>query len=365
LIVIFHRYIHITESLGGGVLTSIRTLCHAQELNGNSTKLVYLERPDTPTKKQVIEMFHSSKVVRLGRSNLIGRIKLLVYSMFLLARFSSHDIIHVHSSIAGVITRIPNLFLQRVIHYTPHCFSFQRKDISEVKKKFYWFVEKWLTRLTPSIILGCSESEVQIANSFGTFKNKYMGNYVELPREFKDEMNHSSQRKILLGTVGRVSNQKNLPRYIEILDDLNYPFDFLWIGGNEQKKLKLSSGNLIEFTGWLTPSAAKSKLIDLDIFLLLSDWEGLPFVALEAMALKKPIMLWNFDSAFELAPNDSIGKIVNSIEEARSTILTLIKSPSERMKLGNAGRTLIENKFDIKKLPQVILNIYECRSCVK
>jgi glycosyltransferase involved in cell wall biosynthesis len=363
--VIFHRYIHITESLGGGVLTSILTLCHAQELNGNSTKLVYLERPDTPTKKQVIEMFHSSKVVRLGRSNLIGRIKLLVYSIFLLARFSSHDIIHAHSSIAGVITRIPNLFLQRIIHYTPHCFSFQRKDISEVKKKFYWFVEKWLTRLTPSIILGCSESEVQIANSFGTFKNKYMGNYVELPREFKDEMNHSSQRKILLGTVGRVSNQKNLPRYIEILDHLNYPFDFLWIGGNEQKKLKLSSGNLIEFTGWLTPSAAKSKLIDLDIFLLLSDWEGLPFVALEAMALKKPIMLWNFDSAFELAPNDSIGKIVNSIEEARSTILALIKSPSERMKLGNAGRTLIENKFDIKKLPQVILNIYECRSCGK
>ena len=361
----FHKYIHITESLGGGVLTSIRTLCNAQELNGNSTKLIYLERPDTPTKKQIIEMFHSSKVVRLGRSNLIGRIKLLAYSIFLLVRFSSHDIIHVHSSIAGLITRIPNLFLRRTIHYTPHCFSFQRKDISNIEKKIYWFVEKWLTRLTPSIILGCSESEVQLANSFGSVQSKYMGNYVELPREFKDEKNHSSQRKILLGTVGRVSNQKNLPRYIEILDNLNYPFDFLWIGGNERKKLELSSGNLIEFTGWLTPSAAKNKLIDLDIFLLLSDWEGLPFVALEAMALKKPIMLWNFDSAFELAPNDSIGKIVNSIEEARSTILALIKSPSERMKLGNAGRTLIENKFDIKKLPQVILNIYECRSCVK
>ena len=83
------------------------------------------------------------------------------------------------------------------------------------------------------------------------------------------------------------------------------------------------------------------------------------------MALKKPIILWNFDSALELAPNDSIGKIVNSIEEARSTILSLLKSPSERIKLGNSGRELIENKCDINKLPTVILNIYECRSCGK
>jgi glycosyltransferase involved in cell wall biosynthesis len=40
----------------------------------------------------------------------------------------------------------------------------------------------------------------------------------------------------------------------------------------------------VEFTGWLSPEKVKAKLRTLDVFLLLSDYEGLPVALLEAMA---------------------------------------------------------------------------------
>jgi glycosyltransferase involved in cell wall biosynthesis len=360
-----HTCSHLTESLGGGVLTAIKAIADAQNRIGQSTELVYLERIDTPSFIQIEALFPNSRIVNLGTSNLMGKIRLLIYSIKVLFTWEPGQIIHVHSTIAGAITRIPNLLFRRRIYYTPHCYAFLRQDIGLLEKEIYRFIEKTLSRLTPTIVLGCSYAETEIARKIGAKEYRYLGNYVEVQENQDLSTNQARNSKIIIGTVGRITRQKNLPRYIQLLQNLEFPVLFHWIGGSESTKVEIKEGKYINFSGWLTPEVAKEELKKLDIFLLLSDWEGLPFVALEAMALGKPVILWNFDASSQLVPTGTEGYVVDSIESALIALSELISSPEKRSQMGKAGKALVQSNFNLSLLPKIVSTIYDSPARVK
>jgi len=355
-----HSCSHLTESLGGGVLTAIKAICDAQASIGYATELVYLERLDTPTPEQIRAMFPNSQIVKLGESNFVGKCKLLSHSWKILFAWKPEKIIHVHSTIAGTIIRIPNLLFKRVIHYTPHCYAFQRKDIGLYRKRIYRFIEGGLTRFTPTIVLGCSYAETTMAHLIGAKKSKYLGNFVEIPEIGYSSDDRASSLQVRVGTVGRITKQKNLPRYVELIQNLEIPIRFNWIGGSEKKELDLGNDRYVNFSGWLSPQETREELKKIDVFMLLSDWEGLPFVALEAMALGKPVILWNFDSAGELVTNGLEGYIVNSMEATLSALSELLTSPEKRRQMGAAGEKLVRTNFNLASLPAILSNIYDC-----
>lgn len=355
-----HTCWHLTESLGGGVLTAIKAICDAQASIGCATKLVYLERPDTPSHSQIREMFPNSQILNLGTSNFLGKWRLFAHSWKMFSSLEPHQIIHVHSTIAGVITRIPNLFFKKRIHYTPHCYAFQRKDIGQCERRFYRLIEGYLSRLTPTVVLGCSYAETSMARDIGTKISKYLGNFVEVPAIKYSNVRQQRSFQVRVGTVGRVTKQKNLPRYIELIQKLENPIRLNWIGGNEKSEIDLGNDRSIDFSGWLSPQATKTELEKLDVFLLLSDWEGLPFVALEAMALGKPVILWNFDAAVELVPNGLEGYVVNTLEDALLAVSELLATPEKRLKMGVAGHKLVQDRFNLTLLPNIVSKIYDC-----
>lgn len=355
-----HSCSHLTESLGGGVLTAIKAICDAQASIGYATELVYLERLDTPTPEQIQAMFPNSQIIKLGKSNFTGKCKLFFYSWKILFALEPQQIIHVHSTIAGTIIRIPNLLLKKVIHYTPHCYAFQRKDIGLFKKTIYRFIEGGLTRFTPTIVLGCSHAETNIAHLIGAKKSKYLGNFVALPAIEYSSDDRVDSLQVIVGTVGRITRQKNLPRYVDLIQNLGIPIRFNWIGGNEKKEWDLGNERYMNFSGWLSPQETRAELKKIDVFMLLSDWEGLPFVALEAMALGKPVILWNFDSASELVTNGLEGYVVNSVEATLSALSELLSSPEKRRLMGAAGQKLMRTNFNLTSLPAILSNIYDC-----
>jgi len=351
-------YSHFTESLGGGVLTSIRAITEAQKKIGFNTEIVYLERSDTPPPEQIKALFPNSRIVNLGTSNSLGKIRFLIYSSKLLLKLKSTQIIHVHSTIAGVLVRIPNLLFRRSIYYTPHCYSFVRQDIGLYRKFFFRFVETTLSSFTPTIVLGCSYSETEFGRKLGAKSSRYLGNYVDVPKIRNTSQTPNLNSRVVIGTVGRVTKQKNLPRYIDLLQNVDLPFTFNWIGGDEKTTIEIGEGKCINFSGWLSPEKVKIELQKLDIFLLLSDWEGLPFVVLEAMALGKPVILWNFDSASELVPTGNEGYIVSSIDMAVTALSELISSPEKRREFGNAGYANVQSHFNLDMLSEKMEIIY-------
>ena len=79
------------------------------------------------------------------------------------------DIIHVHSTWAGVLVRVPYLFLPKKnirIVYSSHGWSFLM-DVSNYKKRFYVFVEKILLGVTDKIInISSYEQKQAVENGF-------------------------------------------------------------------------------------------------------------------------------------------------------------------------------------------------------
>ena len=99
---------------------------------------------------------------------------------------------------------------------------------------------------------------------------------------------------LALGYVGRiVQEQKRVMDFVPLVRELaqrNVPFQLQVIGdGPDRSELegRLEATGVaehVEFTGWLSPEKVKAELDTLDVFLLLSDYEGLPVALLEAMA---------------------------------------------------------------------------------
>jgi colanic acid/amylovoran biosynthesis glycosyltransferase len=96
-----------------------------------------------------------------------------------------------------------------------------------------------------------------------------------------------------IGYVGRVVElQKRVSDFLGLADELRkggVSFELHIIGdGNARRQLEEAFrengfGNEVKFWGWLGQKQVAEKLAELDVFVLLSDYEGLPVALLEAM----------------------------------------------------------------------------------
>jgi glycosyltransferase involved in cell wall biosynthesis len=106
-------------------------------------------------------------------------------------------------------------------------------------------------------------------------------------------MTREVQAPLRIGYVGRVvEEQKRVMDFIDVISALNdrdVTFELHIIGEGidrprfEQKLNEKGFARYVKFWGWLTPAQVKSRLADLDVFTLMSDYEGLPVALLEAM----------------------------------------------------------------------------------
>jgi glycosyltransferase involved in cell wall biosynthesis len=108
------------------------------------------------------------------------------------------------------------------------------------------------------------------------------------------ELPGAGDRPLRIGYVGRlVQEQKRVMEFVPLAAELvrrGVDFELDLIGdGNGRAALaaELSRNGLqdrVQLSGWLPPAEVAKRLIEMDVFVLLSDYEGLPVALLEAMA---------------------------------------------------------------------------------
>ena len=345
--------------MGGGVYTYFKNLSHFMEQEHISaeieTFIIYSAKRKEIVPENIQKEFAGKiTLIELEMEREFNPVKDLKATFQLRKLFLEiqPDIIHLHSSKAGVIGRWAKFltFRKTNVFYTPHGYAFLRQDISVSKRKFYKFVEKYTQKIFGGTTIACGDTEYEIAKGFG--KSVLVRNGIDF-KAIEKKYVFIKNEKLTFGIVGRITAQKNPKLFNEIAK--RYPeFNFIWIGDGELRH-EITAQN-IQISGWFYDmNEVYSWINKMDVFLQTSLWEGLPLAVLEAMALRKPVVAKNVIGNKDIVQNGKNGFLFDSIDELD---LIFNEIQQQHLAMGNNSFALCADRFDCFKNFEGLAEIY-------
>lgn len=171
----------------------------------------------------------------------------------------------------------------------------------------------------------------------------------------------------IIGIVARLTKQKGISYLIKAIPVIAEKYKNVKVliagSGQEEESLKTLAKRLrisekITFLGYVNDPL--SVINQMDIFVLPSVWEGFPYVLLEAMLLKKPIVATNIFGVNEIIEHEKSGLLVeprNTVSIANA-IIRILSEKHYADRMGNAGHRRVLKHFTIEKTVNKIESIY-------
>lgn len=230
------------------------------------------------------------------------------------------------------------------------------------------------------ILLCCHKIKVEFKRGKKFFVEKFglpeskifiLPNAVYL-NKIPDENVKPTEKELNLLFVGWILKEKgifDLLKGIEILKQKGYKFKVKIVGPEgkegELKKVldEIQKRNLIdivEVTGKKSSYELQNFYSDADIFILPSYAEGLPYVILEAMSYKLPIVSTRVGALPEVIEEGANGFLVEpgNIKALTEKIEILAKNKNLREEIGRNNYEKIKNEYSMDHLVKKLANIY-------
>ena len=98
----------------------------------------------------------------------------------------------------------------------------------------------------------------------------------------------------------------------------------------------------------------------MDVYLMTSEFEGLPIALLEAMALGKPVVSTAVGGIPEVLRAGTTGLLapVGAIGELSDLVLQLLDDPDLRARMGKQGAAKIDSDHHVRRRVHAIENLY-------
>lgn len=353
------KILHIVEAMGGGVFTYLADLVN-QLCNDYEVYIAYAIRPQTPTDYQ---KYFDDRVRLIEVKNFMRSIDFSkdVKAFFEIKRIEKEvqpDIIHLHSSKAGVLGRWAFSGHKIPVFYTPHGYSFLMQNYGQIKRSVYKKIELISSKRNCTII-SCSPGEHKESLKL-TNKSTYVNNGIDVEAlsRLVDRYREGTEQDhpFTVFTLGRICHQKN-PELFNAVAERLPNIKFKWIGDGELREVLTSSN--IEVTGWIEREVALKHSTRSDVFMLTSLWEGLPISLLEAMFMKKICVVSNVIGNKDVIKNGINGFVCDSVDEFAEAIenIYLKKENSHRI-IDNAYNDIL-SEYNLVVMANHYRRIYE------
>jgi glycosyltransferase involved in cell wall biosynthesis len=169
----------------------------------------------------------------------------------------------------------------------------------------------------------------------------------------------------VVSLVGRLVEQKAPRRFLESaahaaseLPDCH----FLVVGDGplrvqlEPLAERLGLKSAVRFTG--VRRDARELIARSDLVAFSSDWEGLPMVALEALAAGVPVASTEVEGMTELLGTGAGVVVPRDVDALAGAIIALIRAPERRVEMGRTGRELIATEFSVDRMVSAYRQLY-------
>ena len=278
------------------------------------------------------------------------------------------DIIHCHSSKAGIVGRIAGAIKNIPAVFTAHGWAFT-SGISPAKRIIYAAIEHMMLGITKGVIC-VSEFDRQLA------KRWFLHNYNRIitvhngivDKTFNNNIIREYSLPLKLVSVARFSHPKNNMQLIRAVEQINKLYS-----GSLQLNMVGDGPLLSEAQAYVTSHKLENEVHFLgsrtdvddilnqnDIFCLISNYEGLPISIIEAMRAGMPIIASNVGGVNELVQDGVNGFLIprGNISELVEKLKYILDHKELIKFMGEASRKIYEEEYTADRMNQKILSVY-------
>lgn len=268
------------------------------------------------------------------------------------------DIVHLHSSKMGLLGRIA--FRKKSVVYTVHGFDSIRKAFRK-----YLVLEKLFKNRAASIV-AVSKYDAECLNDEGIHSNvKVIYNGLQdysngksvvedgnLPNQSRLEAIKAQYPKVIM-CISRISKQKKFDLFLEVAVKMPR-YAFVWIGNKDMVN------NLPSNVYCLGECHSAHRCLNYaDVFVLPSNYEGMPVSVIEALSYGKPVVASAVGGLTEMLDGNNGFAVKNDADLFVDRINYVLSSDSVYAGISvNARKAYLDN-FTIEKMISGYKKVYD------
>ena len=290
--------------------------------------------------------------------------------LLMLQRRERFDVIQADLPVAGILARLAGRWSSVPVVYTEH--NLQER---------YHSVTQWANAATYGWNRRVLAVSGEVAESMRRYGLRERTRVLTLPNGVPVEQVRAEAAKglgvrgelgipgkhLVVGTVAVFRSQKRLADWLEVAARVaatRSDVTFLMVGGgpleNEvrERVAALGLSHRVRLTGFRPDG--RRLMAAMDVFLMTSEFEGLPIALLEAMALGKPVVSTRVGGIPEvLAAGAGLLASVGAIDELSYCVLQLLNDVKRRGRMGAVGAAQVESEYHVKRRVRAIETLYK------
>lgn len=274
------------------------------------------------------------------------------------------DIVHLHSSKAGVLGRLAARSVSIPTVFTAHGWAFT-EGVSPTRRVIYRQIERYMARFSNRIIT-VSDYDRNLALAAGVGSNSLIttvhNGIPNLQNEPQEKEQDDSVTMIMVARFDKPKDHESVIRAVTGLHSTKWKLHLVGDGPTYRQSKELARRNGIEdkvcFPGLCDD--VPERLARADIFILMSNWEGLPLSILEAMRASLPTIASNVGGVPETVDDGETGFLVprGDAEHLRTAITALIQDSELRKKMGIRANEKFLRSFSFEQMLTSTAEIY-------
>ncbi|GAA3944800.1 glycosyltransferase [Chitinophaga oryziterrae] len=284
------------------------------------------------------------------------------------------DIVHAHGSRAASNLFLPAKLSGRPLLYTIHGWSFH-DDQPYLQKQLRVWSEMLLTKGTRANISVSASNRDTGVKHFPGFRSTVINNGIDLERfnpdatltDVRKELNIPAHHTVV-GYIARITVQKDpitMVYAFKAVLEQQKDITLLVVGEGDMQQEMTDTAKMLGISDNIVFCPFRPDVPELlqaiDIYCLPSLWEGLPIGLLEAMAMRKAVIVTAVDGSKEIVTDGQNGLLVpaRDPEELAAAIIRLHMDEPLRYSLQQAAAETVNLHYCVQGMTRQVETLYQ------
>jgi lipopolysaccharide/colanic/teichoic acid biosynthesis glycosyltransferase/glycosyltransferase involved in cell wall biosynthesis len=364
-----HVMVVITKGEAGGAQSHVLALCEALRHDIHFTVVIGGPLENSVLARQLIVLgIQVCPLPSMVESLLPWRLWPAVQGLVSLIEANPPDLIHTHSAIAGLTARLASQRTERPVVYTVHGFGF-KPQVPWLRRHLASLAERAMAGWTTQMIC-VSSYERELAYQLRMHHERIHVIPNGIAANAPDTQAMAPPAYTGVPRVVMVARMKSPKRHDVLLRalatlraEVGFELPLTLVGdGPERKQHEALCDTLgLEEVRWLGDVHNVPEVLQAhEIFVLLSDHEGMPITVLEAMRAGMAILASDLPGIREQIIHNQEGLLcANSEIVVAQQLIRLVQEPYLRKRLGRAAQEHFQHTFTVERMAHQVQAVYQ------